>query len=120
MFTPEAFSIQSESDGQVHRLTPSGELDIATAPLLQTEFEAARDAQAEKIVVDLSRLTFIDSTGLALALLMAEECKEDDRLRIVNDSPTVDRLIDLTGIRDNLPMINSADDPLAPLPTRAR
>ena len=42
-------------------------------------------------------------------------CKSADRLRIVNGSPAVVRVIDLAGMRDALP-INSATDPRAPLP----
>ncbi len=119
MFTPERFSIRSQREGRVHRLTPLGELDIASAPVLRAEFDAVvGDDSAEKIVVDLTRLSFIDSTGLALVLLMADETKEHDRLRIVNGSPAVDRLFDLTGVRNSLPIVRSEDDPLAPLRAR--
>lgn len=40
-----------------------------------------------------------------------------DRLRIVNGSAAVVRVLDITGVRDLLPIINSANDPLAPLKT---
>ena len=44
MVPPEAFSIRSTRDRGLHRLTPIGELDIATAPLL----EAALDCSARR------------------------------------------------------------------------
>jgi anti-sigma B factor antagonist len=121
MLVPEPFSIRSERRGRTHRLTPLGELDIATVPELREEFEAVfGDGNAEMIVVDLTRLDFIDSTGLRLLLEMNAVCEHADRLRVVNGSPPVVRLFDIAGVRSQLPIISSADDPLAPLPQRRR
>ena len=66
-------------------------------------------------MVDLTQLAFMDSTGIGLLLRMTAECADSDRLRIVNGSPAVVRVLDITGIRDSLPIIGSADDPFAPL-----
>ncbi len=120
MISPgEPFSIRSERTGPVHRITPVGELDIATVSKLREEFEAVfSDGDAETIVVDLTKLEFIDSTGIRALLEMNAVCEHTDRLRIVNGSPPVVRLFDIAGVRPLLPIINSADDPRAPLPTR--
>ena len=40
MITPGRLSVRETSEGVVHRLTPIGELDLATAPLLESAFEA--------------------------------------------------------------------------------
>lgn len=116
MSVPEPFSIRSERRGRVHRLTPLGELDIATAPELRDAFETAfSDGDAEMIVVDLTQLSFMDSTGIKLLLDMNEVCRHVDRLRVVNGSPAVVHLLDVTGVRSLLPIISSGDDPLARL-----
>jgi hypothetical protein len=47
-------------------------------------------------------------------------CEHADRLRIVNGSPAVVRIFDVAGVRPHLPIITSADDPLAPLGARPR
>ena len=90
--------------------TPIGELDIATAPLLETALEAALTA-AETImtVVDLTVLAFIDSSGLAVLIRATQRCAGVDRLRIVNH-PAVERVLDLTALRDRLPIISPNDD----------
>jgi anti-anti-sigma factor len=118
MLSPEEpFSIRSERSGTVHRITPRGELDIATVSQLREEFEAVfSNGNAETIVVDLTELAFIDSTGVRTLLEMNAVCKDADRLRIVNGTPSVVRLFDITGVRPFLPIITSADDPSAPLP----
>ena len=100
----------------MHRLTPLGELDVATVSELRKEFEAVfGDRNAEMIVVDLTRLNFTDSTGLRLLIEMNAACGHADRLRVVNGSPAVVRLFDIAGVRSHLPIISSEDDPLAPL-----
>src|SRR5579862_6500652 len=116
MTTPEQLVVRTSREDQVERLTPIGELDIATVPLLERAFEAAYDDSAARmIVVDLTELSFIDSSGLNLLLRMRTACEAADRLRVVNGSPAVTRLLDVSGIRPLLPIISSADDPLAPL-----
>ena len=120
MLSPEEpFSIRSERAGALQRITPIGELDLATVPALQHAFESAfSDGDVETIVVDLTKLAFIDSTGVRAMLDMAAACEHADRLRIVNGSAAVVRLFDLTGVRDHLPIIDSASDPRAPLRNR--
>jgi anti-sigma B factor antagonist len=116
MTTPGLLSIRETSQGAVHRLTPIGELDLATAPLLQNAFDAVlRDDDAEMIVVDLTELSFIDSTGIHLLIRMHGACADVDRLRVINGSGAVERLLDITGVRAHLPIISSDCDPLAPL-----
>jgi anti-sigma B factor antagonist len=111
----DLFSVHTERSDGIVRITPSGELDLATAPILERELDAARSDDAAMIVVDLTKLDFIDSTGLGLLLRINDVCAEADRLRIVNGSPAVVRLFDIAGVRDLLPIISSEDDPLAPL-----
>ena len=109
-------SVRETSEGSVHRLTPIGELDLATAPLLESAFEAVfTDRDAEMIVVDLTELSFMDSTGIHLLVRMHGACAGADRLRLINGSRAVERMLDLTGVRAQLPIISSDSDPLAPL-----
>jgi len=115
------FHVRTEHEGRVRRLTPVGELDIATAGELRGAFEAVlgdADAEAEVIVVDLGELTFMDSTGLHALLAMSAACEHGDRLRVVNASGSVARLFDIAGVGDRLPVMRPDDDPLAPLPRR--
>jgi anti-anti-sigma factor len=111
----QPFSVRSERHGRVHRLKPLGELDIATGPILREAFDAAfSDGDAEMIVVDLTELEFIDSTGIHLLLHMNSVCEHADRLRVINGSPAVVRVLDVTGVRTLLPIVSSDDDPLTP------
>ena len=114
MISPGPLSIRKTREGGVHRLTPRGELDIATTPLLERAFDAVfGDDDAEMIVVDLTELSFMDSTGIHLLLRMRAACERADRLRVVNGSRAVERVLDVSGVRAHLPIISSDLDPLA-------
>jgi anti-anti-sigma factor len=114
MITSGPLSIRQTRKDGVHRLTPIGELDLATAPLVKTAFEAVlRDDGAEMIVVDLTELSFMDSTGIQLLLRMCAACEDTDRLRVINGSRQVARVLDITGVSARLPIISSDSDPLA-------
>jgi anti-sigma B factor antagonist len=116
MSLPQQFEVRSERAGRVHRLIPTGELDIATTPILERAFDAVyHDDPAAMIVIDLTELSFMDSTGIGALLRMNDACKQADRLRIVNGTPMVVRVLEITGARAHLPIISSNDDPLAPL-----
>ncbi len=114
MITLGPLTIRETREGRFHRLTPIGELDLATAPLLEGAFDAAlKDADAEMIVVDLTELSFIDSSGIHLLIRMNGACAGVDRLRVINGSSAVERVLDLTGVRALLPIISRDCDPLA-------
>jgi anti-anti-sigma factor len=103
--TGEPLSITSQRDGNAHRVTAVGELDLATVDGLQQVLLEIDDG-AETIVLDLSGLSFIDSTGLRLVLELNERYGgEADRLRVIAGSPAVERLLDIVGLRDQLPLI---------------
>jgi anti-sigma B factor antagonist len=80
-----------------------GELDIESAPDLERVLLRARPAQ-QRVVLDLSGLEFMDSTGLRV-LLSARAAAEEGRWQIYLRAvpPTIRRLFDMTGLADALP-----------------
>jgi len=117
MITSGPLSVRETREGGVRRLIPVGELDLATAPLLESTFDAVfGDDDAEMIVLDLTELSFMDSTGIHLLIRMHAVCEDADRLRVINGSRAVERMLDLAGVRAHLPIISRDCDPVAPLP----
>jgi|RhiMethySRZTD1v2_1073278.scaffolds.fasta_scaffold1426819_2 anti-sigma B factor antagonist len=88
-------------------LTASGDLDAYTAPGLRTRLHEAieGDEDAELVVVDLAKATFIDSAGLG-ALIGAHRriLERGGRLRIVRPPALVARAFELTGLDEVLDM----------------
>jgi anti-anti-sigma factor len=80
-----------------------GELDMFDAPQLGRLLDAER-AAGHDLVVDLRRLTFIDSSGLAVLVWAAQSAARSGRgLRLLAPPPAVMRTFDVTGLRTLLP-----------------
>lgn len=69
---PGPLQIESRRDGDTVVVKLNGELDLASAPELERELREAEAAGTARVVIDLSGLGFMDSTGLQ-ALLRARE-----------------------------------------------
>src|SRR5947209_8337400 len=84
-----------EPDALVLRLI--GELDVASAPLLEGELEDAESTDRQHLMIDLSRLEFIDSTGLK-ALLRAQKSSLENghQLSLRHALPAVRRVFEVT------------------------
>ena len=63
MDTVDGFALRLEQNGQGPVVWVSGELDIATAPLLR---DCLADCNGQRVTVDFSGVTFMDSGGLAV------------------------------------------------------
>jgi anti-anti-sigma factor len=66
----EHFAVEYIDDGFAVTIRAVGELDTAAAGLLSAEFDRAMESSAGDVTVNLSAVTFMDSTGLS-ALLRA-------------------------------------------------
>jgi anti-sigma B factor antagonist len=64
----QPLAVERTSRDGVELLLVEGELDIATAPRLITVLNGAVQEALRSLVVDLSRVDFMDSTGLALLI----------------------------------------------------
>jgi anti-anti-sigma factor len=100
---PGQFGVQTtQADGSLI-VRVSGELDLATAPMLEDAL-AGIEAGEGPVVLDLSALTFIDSTGLRLAVRLHARCVGCAReLEIRPGPPAVQRVFELTHLDDALP-----------------
>jgi anti-anti-sigma factor len=81
-------------------ITVGGEIDTLTAPELAA-FVTAQLAAVPLVVLDLDRVQSLGSAGLAV-LVSANELaiREDRHLRLVCQSVMVDRVFDVTGLRE--------------------
>ena len=77
----------------------TGEIDIATANSLVEPIRAAVAAGAASIALDLTDVTFMDSTGTAALLKCQRTAAEHGvELSIANASPIVERVLRLSGV----------------------
>jgi anti-sigma B factor antagonist len=93
---------ESTGDGQVV-LTLSGELDPHTAPTLQSALDRTMSAGTpSSLLLDLTGLKFIDSSGLRVLIDAHRTLSEDgNELVVRNPSSTARRLFEITKLDDH-------------------
>jgi len=97
-------TLRSAREGDVHTISLSGELDLATADDVQRELERIEATDAASIVLDLSGLTFMDSTGVRLLITAHARSRADsNRLSLLRGAPAVQRVLELSGVDALLP-----------------
>jgi anti-sigma B factor antagonist len=99
-------TVRSGRRGATYLIEVRGELDLATTPLLEEELAKAQSDDAEEILIDLSELEFISSTGLRVLLEAATHAANDStRLQIRNPTRQVERTLRIAGVFDRLPIV---------------
>lgn len=103
------FAICAERCGEVWVVRLSGELDLATAPLLHEALDRAEQVQGP-VLIDLEGLRFLDGAGLRA--LLAAHGRLGERLTLTSARGLVAKLFRVTGLDATLPF--------APHPERQR
>jgi anti-anti-sigma factor len=90
--------IKAHREGDSITIVLSGEMDLSTVHSLDAAIRRAEQTEAERIVLDLSDLSFVDSTGLSVLLRASRRSREDgNRLSFVpSKHEAVTRLVALT------------------------
>lgn len=103
----DVLSIEVEQEDAAVRVILRGELDLSNANMLSEALEEHRPAGG-RISIDLSELTFMDSSGLRI-LLMADAAAraEGHTLRIAAPSRAVRRVFEVAGVLGELDVEDS-------------
>lgn len=102
-------------DGQNGRIQLSvfGDLDIGHRERFEAGMKEAHKGGYETIVIDLSGVTFIDSTGLGLLIA----AWKDSRKRglelevLLGEATQVRRTLSLTGVDRFIPLVDAGESP---------
>lgn len=97
-------------------VTAVGEIDLSSAPRLEQALAqgVADAAPPDIVVVDLSGVTFLDSTGLRVLVTAYEQCQEHGTpMGVLDPTAPVRRIMELTGLADRL-VLNGPGHPEAP------
>lgn len=92
-------------------ITVSGEVDLATSPDLDTAIIESVDSEASSIVIDLTDVSFMDSSGLGVIVRGLKRCREADKdLDLVITSDRVLKVFGITGLDQVIPIHDSIED----------
>lgn len=99
------FTVVEQDAGDELRVVVSGELDLATADGLSARLLQLADA-GRPTLLDLSPLTFMDSSGLRALMLARERAVRDSwRLRIVPPQGEAREVLRISGVESYLPLV---------------
>jgi anti-sigma B factor antagonist len=108
-------SVRVDTRGDAVLVSVSGELDLATVPVLRERLHSLDEIMSgsARLVIDLSSVTFIGSAGLALLVEVRQRCAERDAsLAVVATGGVVPRAIQVTALDQILSIYPTVDDAL--------
>jgi anti-sigma B factor antagonist len=109
-----AFAVSERAlDERTSVLNVEGELDLAAAPSLKWALADVMQAGTTQLVVDLSRVTFIDSTALGVLVGAHRSLSAGARLAIACQHPDVLNIFELTGLDATFDIFPTLEDALA-------
>jgi anti-sigma B factor antagonist len=105
----DRLAISERREGAIPIVAVDGEIDIAVAPELRRHLEDLLDKGNASIVVDLTGVSFLDSTALGVLISILKRCHAaDGELCLVANDPQVLRVFEITGLTDVFSIVNSA------------
>jgi anti-sigma B factor antagonist len=93
------FELSASERHGVSVLAVRGEVDVATSPQLHERLEAMAQEGTTMAVVDLTEVSFVDSTALGVLVTGAKRLREGGGdLRLVVTEPHIAKVFTITGL----------------------
>jgi anti-anti-sigma factor len=100
--------IRAYPDGSAITVALAGEFDLVAADPVREALTFAISEARQRLIVDLSEVTFIDSSGLHVLLAVHRLCRDaESTLTIRPGPPNVQRVFELTDLARRLPFETS-------------
>jgi anti-sigma B factor antagonist len=105
----KTYEIETAVEAGAGRVTFVGELDIASAPELQASSLAMVRDEARELRIDLSKLSFIDSSGLRVLIALRDAAAAEGwKLSLTRPTGEVLSIFALTRADEHLPFVEDA------------
>jgi anti-sigma B factor antagonist len=110
----EDLSIHVHVAGEMQVFELVGSLDIATSPTVRAALTSASERGSHRLVVDLTQVDFLDSTGLGALIGGQRRAKEfNGEVRLVAKEGQILRLLRITGLLKVFAVYATLEDALA-------
>lgn len=109
-----SLTVESHQRDGVVVIAITGELDMATAPQLQTHVAELLTGGHNRLVFDLAKVSFCDSTGLSVFVRAKNNCADaGGEIRLAAPQRGVLRILEVSGLVDVLPTFPDVDQAIA-------
>jgi anti-sigma B factor antagonist len=102
--------VEARDSAVVVRL--GGELDIYNAPIVGEALTGVADSKPDRLVVDLSEVSFVDSTVLGVMVEARTRLPNRRAFLLAAPRPETRRALEVTGLDRQLVVYDSVDDAL--------
>jgi len=105
--------LSTEDGGTATVVSVAGDLDIHSAPALRAALATLLDDGSARLVVDLEKVGFLDSSGIGVLVGAQKRCVElGGELRLVCTQPRTLKVFGISRITDVVPVYASVDEAL--------
>ncbi|MBD8608708.1 STAS domain-containing protein [Aeromicrobium sp. CFBP 8757] len=108
-----SLSIVDRVSGDFHVVELSGDIDVETARTLRAHIVDRFDESPVRLVIDLSDVAFMDSSGLGALVSGWQLTRDAGRFRIAGANPIVRRVLSITGLEDVFALYPTVEDATA-------
>jgi anti-sigma B factor antagonist len=114
-FASPQFELSDESlDDATHLIAVRGEVHVSTAPEFSERLNEAIATGKTGVVIDMTDVEFIDSTGLSVLLnALRRVTRQQGRLALVVSNPTVLRLFEITRLDSTFDIAPTRDEAIS-------
>jgi len=107
-------SVKIESKAGLTVCYVDGEIDINSSPGIKKNFDKLIAQKTPKIVVNLAKVTYVDSSGLATLVEILKNMKSyGGRLRLVNLSQKIKSLFEITKLEKLFEIMATEEDAIS-------
>jgi anti-sigma B factor antagonist len=111
----QEFHIEERTDRGLAVIAVVGEIDVATAPQLREAVHHVIAQGHATVVLDLLRVTFLDSTALGVLVGGLKRCRElGGDLHVVVTDPRIKKIFEITGLNKVFPIVDALSEVAAP------
>jgi anti-sigma B factor antagonist len=97
---PQPFHVEARPERDRVVVAVTGELDLATAGKVEEEVTGLYDRGFQRVVLDLSDVSFMDSSGLRLLIRLDAHARGDRGFTVVQGDGAARRLLVLTRLEE--------------------
>lgn len=106
-------NIREEKNNDITICALEGEVNINTSPELRKKFMSIIEANEKKILIDLTNVSYLDSSGLATFIEILQRLKKiNGRLRFCNINERVRNILEVTKLVNLFEIFESREEAL--------
>lgn len=104
------FTLTASNRGNMHIVSVSGDVDVYTAPRLDSHIRNAISAGTISIAIDLHECTYFDSEGIKVLLRAQRLLGDHSTITVIGATGSVRRVFQISGLDTVFPLLPTIHD----------